>query len=200
MPCLSVRPMPPRKTVRVALLFYCFSTIRLMTAVRRSLIGLVVGGLACVVAVSAAAGPYFNSASPRVARPGEVVTLRAGAGSRQAGTMPLYLVASNRAPAPYPCIWHGEKADCTPMARSAPNAPPYIRIGTVDVRQAAGSPAAGYDVTIKFRVPTAAAPGHYAYVLYCTWCASKGKGSLIAWPLVKGPDGTALGGVALSVP
>jgi hypothetical protein len=57
-----------------------------------------------------------------------------------------------------------------------------MRIGTVDVLHVPGNPIAGYNVTVKFRVPATAAPGHYAYVLYCTWCAPKGEGSLIAWP------------------
>ena len=155
-----------------------------MAVVRRGLIGLVVAGVSGVIAGSAAAGPYFNSSLPRVARPGQFVTLRTGAGSRHAGAMPLYLVRSSQAPTPYPCIWHGKKATCERTARSAPSGPPYIRIGTVDVRHVPGSPAAGYNVTVKFRVPATAAPGQYAYVLYCTWCAPKGEGSLIAWPNV----------------
>ena len=169
---------------------------RRMAGVRWGLVGFVVTGLASIIATSALAGPYFGSSSPLVARPGQLVTLRAGAGERLAGAMPLYLVPSSHAPLPYAC---GVKAICAPMVLVAPNRPPYVRIGTVDVRHAPGNPSAGYDVTVRFRVPARTAPGHYAYVVYCRWCAPKGKGSLIAWPLRLDQNGAAVAGSALTV-
>jgi hypothetical protein len=155
-----------------------------------------VTGLASVIATSAVAGPYFTSSSPSVARPGQLVTLLAGAGSRLAGAMPLYRVPSSHAPLPYAC---GVKAICTPMVLVAPNRAPYVRIGNVDVRHVPGNPFAGYDVTVRFRVPATTASGHYAYVVYCRWCAPKGKGSLIAWPLRLDQHGVAVAGSALIV-
>lgn len=153
---------------------------------RLSLIAGCVGAL--LVVGQAAAGPFFSSSRPRVARPGDVITLRAGLGVRVRDLMPLYLVPVRLAPHPFIC--HRGRGSCTPTARMAPSGAPYVRVATLDVRHAEGSPAAGYNVTIRFRIPTAMRPGRYAYVLYCRWCARKGSGSLIAWPTHAGAAGT----------
>src|SRR5665213_1964540 len=101
--------------------------------------------IACgaVLVGEAAAGPFFSSSSPRVARPGDLITLRAGLGVKAYELMPLYLVRVRLAPRPFRC--HQGRAYCTPTARHAPDAAPYMRVATLDVRHATGSPMAGYD-------------------------------------------------------
>ncbi len=148
-------------------------------------------GLASVVAGRATAGPFFTSSSPAVARPGEVVTFRGGTGIRFRDGLPLYLVPAKDAPRPYPCrAREGAEAACTPVARVPPDHAPYLRIGTVDLRDVDGTPTAGYDVAITFRVPVTAARGDYAYVMYCVPCAPRGTGgSLIAWTTYLRPGG-----------
>jgi hypothetical protein len=148
--------------------------------IMRRLSVLVVALAACVIAACADAGPFFDSSSPKIARPGDVVTLRAGMGMKVNDRMPLYLVPSRQAPRPYLC--HHGSAYCTPTARAAPTEQPYQRIATLDVRHVSGTPASGYTVTIRYRIPRHTTPGHYAYVLYCRWCARHGTGSLVAWP------------------
>lgn len=162
---------------------------------KRALLAVVV--CAAFPVASASAGPYFTSSSPRVGRPGDVVTLHAGLGVKLSELMPLYLVPVRLAPHPYLCQ-HG-KATCEPTARRAPHRAPFVRVATLDVRHARGSPAAGYDVTIRYRIPPAMRPGRYAYVLYCRWCARKGLGSLITWPTRAGAGKTIRSATALIV-
>lgn len=130
----------------------------------------------------ASAGPFFTSSLPKVASPGTRVTLHAGMGVRVRGAMPLYLVPVRLAPRPFRC--RDARAYCEPTVRHAPLGSPYLRIGSLDVRHARGTPIAGYSVSVTFRVPARAASGRYAYVLYCGWCAPRGEGSLVAWPTV----------------
>jgi hypothetical protein len=146
----------------------------------RRLAGITAVTCAALATSPAAAGPFFTSSLPRLASPGALVTLRAGMGVRVGGALPLYLVRVRLAPRPYRC--HDGSAYCEPTVRRAPSGSPYLRIGSLDVRHARGSPVTGYSVSITYRVPKRAAPGGYAYVLYCRWCAPKGEGSLIAWP------------------
>jgi len=146
---------------------------------------------AAVLAVQAVAGPFFTSSRPQEAHPGQLITLRAGMGVRVRDLMPLYLVPTRLAPAPYICD-HG-KGTCEHMARHAPDSTPYIRVATLDVRHAPGSPMAGYSVTIRYRLPETVRKGRYAYLLYCRWCGRKGSGSLIAWPTGAGKDGPTVG-------
>jgi hypothetical protein len=155
----------------------------------------VIATLIGIMAARAEAGPYFMSSSPRVASPGQVVTLRLGAGLRLRDEMPIYLVPSSAAPAPFVC---GKgHALCEPTAATQPGGASYVRVGTLNVRHAKGSPAAGYGVTVRFRIPVGMAPGRYAYVLYCTWCSRKENGgSLIAWPTAGTPTMT---GYALTI-
>jgi hypothetical protein len=100
--------------------------------IMRRLSVLVVALAACVIAACANAGPFFDSSSPKIARPGDVVTLRAGMGVKVNDRMPLYLVPSRQAPRPNLC--HHSSAYCTPPARAAPSEQPYQRIATLDVR------------------------------------------------------------------
>lgn len=142
------------------------------------------------LAASASAGPYFDRSSPPVPRPGQVVTFHGGAGIRFRVPLPLYLVPIERAPRPYPCLYHGKQAGCEPTAMTAPKERPYIRIGSLDLLHAKGNPGTGYDVAVKFRVPTNLSPGDYAYVIYCVPCQPKGKGgSLIAFTDYLRPGG-----------
>jgi hypothetical protein len=136
--------------------------------------------LAGAAAATAAAGPFFNSSVPKIARPGAVITLRAGLGVRVRDGMPVYLVPSNLAPRPFLC--QNGRGYCTPMSRRAPTSTPYTRIATLNVDKAPGTPASGYTVTIRYRIPQRMSPGRYAYVLYCRWCGRPGLGSLVAWP------------------
>lgn len=152
---------------------------------------------AAFFAVAAKAGPYVTSSLPLVARPGDVVTLHAGMGVKVTELMPLYLVPVQLAPHPYLC--HHGRGSCEPRARHAPQAKPFVRVAELDVRHADGSPAAGYDVTIRYRIPAALRPGRYAYVLYCRWCAPRGWGSLITWPTRAGTGKSIEAGTALIV-
>lgn len=144
-----------------------------------------------LLAAQASAGPYFTSSSPAVAHPGQVVTFRGGAGIKLWDKLPLYLVRTKDAPKSYPCRTRdGAKASCEPTAKTPPEHAPYVRIGTVNLRHATGSPAAGYNVAVRFRVPAVLRPGDYAYVVYCVPCARKSEGgSLIAWTTYLRPGG-----------
>jgi len=158
-----------------------------------------VAAASLLTAASALAGPFFTSSTPKEAAPGEVVTLRAGMGVKLRTGMPLYLIRVVSAPRPHLC--DGGKGYCEPTARRAPASQPYLRIGTLNVSHARGTPMAGYGVTVRYRVPARARPGRYAYVLYCRWCGRSGEGSLIAWPTTRtSPDArTIMIGTALIV-
>ena len=126
-------------------------------------------GLGGWLVSGAAAGPYFTSSTSRVARPGQFDTFRGGIGLKVWATLPLYLVPARDSP----------KFDVTPFVKARPDRAPYLRIGTIDVRHVKGTPAAGYNVAIRFRVPATLAPGAYAYVMYVDFAAKKGEGGLL---------------------
>jgi hypothetical protein len=116
----------------------------------------------------AAAGPYFTSSTPRVARPGQLVTFRGGVALKVWATLPLYLAPEKDVP----------RFDHQSV-KEQPGRAPYLRIGTIDVRHVKGTPVGGYNVAIRFCVPANLAPGDYAYVMYVDFAPKKGEGGLL---------------------
>ncbi len=87
--------------------------------------------------------------------------------------MPLYLVATARAPRPHPCRRNGKTFGfCEEIVRALPRAPRFRLLGRLDFRHHPR------DVRLRFRVPRLR-PSLYQFVIYCGPCYPGKNGSLI---------------------
>ena len=113
-----------------------------------------------LVASTARADVGLVSISRVSGRPGTSVVARFGGYDREWPRMPLYLVASSKAP-------RG-----SPKVANAPKRWPYIVLGRVHF-------APPFRGRLRFRVPRVRA-GAYRFVLYCAPCYRGPGGSLIS--------------------
>lgn len=115
------------------------------------------------------------SVNPNVARPGQLVEVRAGS-YRTSPPMPLYLVARARVPRHRPCGPKGKDGKpvgfCPPILRRPPRHRPFVRVGALDFRQHPRR------VLLRFRVPRVSS-GMYVFVIYCDPCHRGARGTLI---------------------
>jgi hypothetical protein len=124
-----------------------------------------------LAAASARADIGVISVRPVHARPGEVVTVVAGA-YKAVPRMPLYLVPRARVRPPHPC---GPNALCDTVLARPPRHAPYLLAGLLDFRRHPRR------VVVRFRLPRLS-PGVYEFLIYCDLCHRGPGGTLISNP------------------
>lgn len=140
--------------------------------VRRLALAAVTVVVALGIGVAVALGDIaVISVKPAQARPGDFVTVVAGA-YKAMPPMPLYLVLRSRVRPPHPC---GSNALCDTVIPRPPTTAPYRRVGTLDFGR---HPC---HVQVRFRLPRLVS-GVYEFLIYCAPCHRGPGGTLISNP------------------
>jgi hypothetical protein len=110
---------------------------------------------ALVLPSLAAAGIFYERASPTTVRPGEIVRVRIYSGLAFPDSFPLYLVSTSKAKKNYRCA---PNSICSPVVSYPPSPNAYMRVGSLDFRRS-------QNLTVAVRVPQVA-PGKYEFAIY----------------------------------
>lgn len=145
---------------------------------------------AIVTAGAAASGAQADigviSVRPTVARPGQLVDVRAGAYKSIPKPMPLYLVPRTQVPREHPCGPKGEDGKpigfCPTLFAQPPRAWPFVLVGRLHFRPVAAQQVPRPSrASLRFRVPRLG-PGLYELVIYCDPCWPGSRGAVITNP------------------
>jgi hypothetical protein len=157
------------------------------TSFAKALSGAIVAAGAAVSGAQADNGVI--SIRPTVARPGQLIEVRAGAYKSLPTPLPLYLVPRRQVPREHRCGPRSKNGVpigfCPTVFARPPHAWPFVLVGRLDFRRASeprhGPVPHPRQVSLRFRVPRLS-PGLYELVIYCDPCAPGSRGAVITNP------------------